>query len=627
MRLPDHLQFRLLVSSEMIKRSFKKFQILVVVPFLVLLAWIAISSLEIDTFNGNAGELSQKAQLECRDWHDYKFIVSELRRKGPGEQGQPVKLTDPTEIKLNQKFYNQTGVSVLVSDNLSVNRSIQDYRPAACHDLKYHAKLPKVSIIVIFHNEVKSVLLRTIHGIINRTPAELIHEVIMVNDASTDKELYEPLQGYVRDFFPSNVKIKNLKERKGLIVTRLEGARIATGEVLVFFDSHVEVGTNWLPPLLDPITRNRRISTVPVIDDFDAKTFENFNAADYGMRGGIDWFLIFRRFERYLPEGVDIVKPFPIPIQLGCAFAIDRKFFLEELGGYDEEFQVWNAENYELSFKLWLCADGLFEVPCSRVSHTFRAINPSRVRKDDFVARNFKRLVEVWMDEYKDVVYSWDPNRYKNIDPGNLDKPKSVRDRLNCKPFSYFMELIAPDIVMRYPITKAQPVFASGQIRSLDEPKICIDTYSRDDFTPIGLYPCHRLDESGLPPETQFFRLNFHKNIVKGHMDNCLDSWTMSMIQCSHVSYGNQYWRFDLEEKMLINNNDNGENCLTANILNRTLSATPCDKEAANQKWSFTYENETALSDWTNIYGYKQFVYGGRDINYDRMLPLDYQSC
>lgn len=97
--------------------------------------------------------------------------------------------------------------------------------------------LPHVSVIVIFHNEHLSLLLRTVHGIFNRSPSELLEEIIMVNDASTKDELNESLQKY------------DLKERKGLIVARMEGAKVATSEVLVL-DSHMEVNANWLPPLL-----------------------------------------------------------------------------------------------------------------------------------------------------------------------------------------------------------------------------------------------------------------------------------------------------------------------------------------------------------------------------------------
>lgn len=89
-----------------------------------------------------------------------------------------------------------------------------------------------------------------VHSIYNRTPNELLHEIILVNDASTKKDLYEPLQKYIEDNFDNRVKLINLKERKGLIVTRMEGARRASGDALVFLDSHMEVNVNWLPPLL-----------------------------------------------------------------------------------------------------------------------------------------------------------------------------------------------------------------------------------------------------------------------------------------------------------------------------------------------------------------------------------------
>lgn len=96
------------------------------------------------------------------------------------------------------------------------------------------------SIIIIFYNEWPSVLLRTVHSVYNRSPRELVKEIILVDDNSTKAEL-KGLEKYVQENFDDRVKVVRLKERKGLIVTRMEGARQATGEVLVFLDSHMEV--------------------------------------------------------------------------------------------------------------------------------------------------------------------------------------------------------------------------------------------------------------------------------------------------------------------------------------------------------------------------------------------------
>lgn len=97
------------------------------------------------------------------------------------------------------------------------------------------------SVVIIFYNELTSLLLRTVHSVYNRTPHELLHEIILINDCSTKEELFGPLQTYIRNNFDGRVRVVNLKERKGLIVARMEGARRATGEVLVFFDAHMEV--------------------------------------------------------------------------------------------------------------------------------------------------------------------------------------------------------------------------------------------------------------------------------------------------------------------------------------------------------------------------------------------------
>lgn len=161
-----------------------------------------------------------------------------------------------------------------------------------CKSKTYLKNLPSTSVIVIFYNEWPSILLRTIHSIYNRTPRELLKEIIIINDNSSKPELYEPLELYLRQNFDDRVKLKHLKERRGLIVARMEGVKVATGEVLVFLDAHMEVShynlllryfelldrsnqvnTNWLPPLLEPIALSPTTVTTPVMDQLSSKTF------------------------------------------------------------------------------------------------------------------------------------------------------------------------------------------------------------------------------------------------------------------------------------------------------------------------------------------------------------------
>lgn len=63
-----------------------------------------------------------------KDWHDWEFIKYEAHRIGPGEQGKPFVLTDPEDIKRNEKLFETEGNFVVASDKISVNRSVPDTR-------------------------------------------------------------------------------------------------------------------------------------------------------------------------------------------------------------------------------------------------------------------------------------------------------------------------------------------------------------------------------------------------------------------------------------------------------------------------------------------------------------------
>ena len=69
----------------------------------------------------------------------------------------------------------------LASEMISLNRSLSDVRLSQCKSKVYPSLLPTTSIVIVFHNEAWTTLLRTVHSIINRSPKELVEEVILVS--------------------------------------------------------------------------------------------------------------------------------------------------------------------------------------------------------------------------------------------------------------------------------------------------------------------------------------------------------------------------------------------------------------------------------------------------------------
>lgn len=103
-----------------------------------------------------------------------------------------------------------------------------------------------MTVIIAFHDEHLSVLLRSITSIINRSPVDLLKQIVLVDDDSNLPELGQQLEEIVSQNFPKIIQILRLPERRGSIKARMEAIKVSSCQVLVFLDSHIEVNTNWV---------------------------------------------------------------------------------------------------------------------------------------------------------------------------------------------------------------------------------------------------------------------------------------------------------------------------------------------------------------------------------------------
>uniref|UniRef100_A0AAQ6AED1 Polypeptide N-acetylgalactosaminyltransferase n=1 Tax=Amphiprion ocellaris TaxID=80972 RepID=A0AAQ6AED1_AMPOC len=212
-------------------------------------------------------------------------------RDGPGEGGKPVVIPKENQEKMKEMFkINQ--FNLMASEMIALNRSLPDVRLEGCKNKLYPDNLPRTSVVIVFHNEAWSTLLRTVHSVIDRSPHTLLEEIVLVDDASERDFLKRPLEQYVRRL-EVPVRVVRMEQRSGLIRARLKGASISTGQVITFLDAHCECTTGWLEPLLARIKQDKKTVVCPIIDVISDDTFEYMAGSDMTY-GGFNWKLNFR---------------------------------------------------------------------------------------------------------------------------------------------------------------------------------------------------------------------------------------------------------------------------------------------------------------------------------------------
>ena len=337
--------------------------------------------------------------------------------RNDGQCGNPIILTKEEQELVPQNI-KTFGFNLIASDKVDINREPKDLRYPECKNWHYPEpnKLKKAIVVIVFYNEGFSPVMRTVHTVIKQSPPELLSRVVLVDDGSVRDHLQQPLVDYINSTFPDGKVVLFRNERRmGLITARSTGGMHAQGlpgDVLIYLDSHCEPQPNWLPPLLSIISRDARTVAVPFIDAIDGNRYTFSSQGGGGKnghaRGAWDWQMSWKR----IPLGEKEAnlhkyksEPYASPAQAGGLFAIDKTYF-KELGYYDPQLFIWGGENFEISYKVWMCGGRQVFVPCSRVGHIYRLEGWDGNPPPDWIPKNpslknYMRVVETWWDDYR----------------------------------------------------------------------------------------------------------------------------------------------------------------------------------------------------------------------------------
>ncbi|XP_029706712.1 N-acetylgalactosaminyltransferase 7 isoform X3 [Takifugu rubripes] len=460
-----------------------------------------------------------------------KGILGNLEPKEPEPPGVPGGLGEGAKpFVLNAEYKDaiqasikEFGFNMVASDMISLDRSISDIRHDECKYWHYDENLLTSSVVIVFHNEGWSTLMRTVHSVIKRTPRRYLAEIVMIDDFSNKVHLKERLEEYIKQW-NGLVKLFRNEKREGLIQARSIGAKKATkGQVLIYLDAHCEVGINWYAPLVAPISKDRS------------------------------------------------------PAMAGGLFAIERDFFFE-LGLYDPGLQIWGGENFEISYKIWQCGGQLLFVPCSRIGHIYRLHGwqgnppPAHVGSSPTL-KNYVRVVEVWWDEYKDYFYASRPETL-TLAYGDISELKKFREEHRCKSFKWFMEEIAYDIPLHYPLPPKNVEW--GEIRGLDS-SYCIDSMGHTNGGSVEIGPCHRMGGN------QLFRINDANQLMQ--YDQCLtrgaDNSAVIITHCDQNQHNEWKYFKDLHRFTHVTTGK----CLDRSDLLHKVFISDCDTSKTTQKW------------------------------------------
>eukprot|EP00116_Pleurobrachia_bachei_P006114 sb/3466376/ len=279
--------------------------------------------------------------------HKYKTLLGELSK-------------DELET-LEGVFHRDLTIQYSGRDLLPPSLPIQHWK---CLDHIHTTTSDTLSVVIVYYNEVPTLLMRTLTTIFHRTLPRYLLEIIVIDDAS-EIDISEEILSYSES---QHIPIRFIRNEfnLGIARSRLRGIEEAAGDLVALFDSHVEVSDLWLEPLIQILTKKPDAITVPHMHMIQET---EYNELHHPYRWVTTLENLFGSiFENMITfPSIEPWESYPSSALMGGAIVARREVLRRLYPTPLLSGSKWGVENSRLSYRAWMCGGGIWSNDCSQV--------------------------------------------------------------------------------------------------------------------------------------------------------------------------------------------------------------------------------------------------------------------
>ena len=325
------------------------------------------------------------------------------------------------------------------------------------------------------------------------------------------------------------------------------GVQEAEGDIVVILDTHMEVNDFWLEPLLNILHNKPGSIAVPLLhmileteyERHGSKLVEPFIVQPRKGHGHLA-LINYKRVEDKIER--EEWEPIPTPGVMGGGLAARRDTLLD-FYPVSVINSPWGVENNRLSYRGWMCGEGVWISPCSQVLHP----NGNDVALGRYFEGRYHLFNQVIHESVAEAINFIEEEADKekllfkiSHSIEDHDKIRNMSDHIKtsfdprareCKSYKWYLN----NVFSNYISWERDQFSHVGEVQSQHNPSVCLEVRDRK----LQIYPCRKQQLEILDTHMTGFTKN--KDVRNGNLDDaCWDTSTfeeggeITMYEC-HV--------------------------------------------------------------------------------------------